>query len=63
MNKANILFTRPLTTNTTDNMAYDLKEGQTYIVHVTWGLFDDLNDESYDKVLGQIKIDPETTNE
>ena len=63
VNKAHVLFTRPLTTNTTKNMAYDLKEGETYVVHITWGLFDDLNDSSYDKVLGQISIDPEKTNE
>ena len=44
-------------------MAYDLKEGETYVIHITWGLFNDLNDETYDKVLGQISIDPESTNE
>jgi hypothetical protein len=41
-------------------MQYDLKEGETYIIHITWGIFDDENDEDYSKILGQVTIDPNT---
>ena len=46
-NKAHLYFTRPLTTtNSPLNTQMDFKEGVSYIVHITWGLFDNLNDEA-----------------
>jgi len=47
---ASIKFTRPLKTTSALSIEQDLEEGKTYLVHLSWGVFNNPTDEDKSKL-------------